>query len=91
MRRRLVPFIAVVQSVLFLAHSFIYKTWTFSHQGSESGGAAWVKLALGILSVSFIAASMLAFRYTKRSSALFTGLPGYMINGHVEGNFKRAT
>jgi predicted MPP superfamily phosphohydrolase len=69
-QKRLVGFIAVLQSVIFLTHLFLYETWTFS--SPEGGSAAlWIKLALGILSVSFVAASLLAFRYTNAAVRAF--------------------
>ncbi len=69
--RRLVGFIAVIQSVLFLTHFLLYETWTFSPAGSERLAALWIKLALGILSVSFVAASLLAYRYTNAAVRVF--------------------
>ncbi|HSZ63564.1 MAG TPA: metallophosphoesterase [Terriglobales bacterium] len=80
-RKRLIRFIVVFQSVLFLTHFFLYETWTFSSAGGGSHWALWMKLALGLLSVSFIAASLLAFRYTNvalrafyRAAAVWLGL-----------------
>jgi uncharacterized protein len=80
-RRGLIGFIAIVQSVLFLVHFFLFQTWTFSPAGNESPGARWVGLALGLLSVSFVTASVLAFRYTNpalrafyRAAAIWLGL-----------------
>jgi predicted MPP superfamily phosphohydrolase len=69
--RRFVVFIAVIQSVLFLTHFFLYETWTFSSTGSPSHGALWIKLIVGILSVSFVAASLLAYRYTNAAVRVF--------------------
>src|ERR1700689_3284416 len=63
-RNRLIRFVAVVQSLLCLIHLFLYKTWTFSPAGDATPGAFWIKLGLGFLSVSFVAASLLAYRYT---------------------------
>ena len=63
-RTGLVVFIGVVQAILFLGHLFLYETWTFSISGNEGTGALWLKVALGILSASFPAASLLAWRYT---------------------------
>lgn len=80
MRRRLgiAGFITVVQSVLFLTHFFLYQTWTYS---APASGALWIKLSLGVLSISFVAASLLAFRYTNpavrafyRAAAVWLGL-----------------
>lgn len=64
MRRRsgLVGFIVVIQSVLFLSHFLLYETWAYANSGT--GGLFWLKLTLSLLSISFIAASLLAFRYT---------------------------
>jgi len=77
---RLIGFIAVLQSILFLTHWFLYKTWTFSPAGANLQ-SPWLKLALVLLSVSFVAASLLAFRYTNaplrafyRAAAVWLGL-----------------
>ncbi len=59
-RRSLFSFIIIVQSVLFAAHFLLYQTWTFS----APAPAPWIKIALGLLSASFMTASVLAFRYT---------------------------
>src|SRR6201984_1746871 len=84
-RKELIGFIAITQSVLFLTHYLLYKTWIFSPAGSETPGALWVKLAVGLLSVSFIAASLLAFRYTNaalrafyRAAAVWMGLVSFL-------------
>jgi uncharacterized protein len=80
-RRGMVGFIVIIQSVLFLAHLFLYETWTFSSAGHAAIGTLWAKFLLGILSVSFVAASVLAFRYTNpalrafyRGAAVWLGL-----------------
>ena len=62
--------IAIIQSVLFLTHFFLYESWTFSPSG-ETSRAPWIELALGFLSVSFVAASLLAFRYTNPALRAF--------------------
>src|ERR1700739_4251568 len=63
-RAGLVVFIAVVQAILFLTHLILYETWTFSISANGVTGALWLKIVLGILSVSFLVASLLAWRYT---------------------------
>ena len=63
-RKDFIGLIAAVQSVLFLTHYLLYETWAFAPAGGETPGAFWIKLVLGSLSVSFVAASLLAFRYT---------------------------
>lgn len=70
-RNRLIKFIAVIQSLLFLIHIFLYKTWTLSPAGGDTPGAFWIKLGLGILSVSFVAASLFAYRYTNAPLRMF--------------------
>src|SRR6266851_5258496 len=84
-RQELIGFVAITQSVLFLTHYLLYETWIFSPAGSETPGAFWIKLALGFLSVSFIAASLLAFRYTNtalrafyRAAAVWMGLVSFL-------------
>ena len=79
-RKRLVGFIAVLQSVLFLTHFLLYETWTYP-VGNATPLAAWLKPALVVLSVSFVAASLLAYRYTNslvrtfyRVAAIWVGL-----------------
>jgi predicted MPP superfamily phosphohydrolase len=83
--KRLVAFIAIIQSVLFVIHYFLYETWTFSPAGSGALGALWIKVVLGFLSVSFITASLLAFSYTNpalrafyRASAVWMGLLSFL-------------
>src|SRR6202166_236336 len=84
-RQELIGFVAITQSVLFLTHYLLYETWIFSPVGSETPGAFWIKLVLGFLSVSFIAASLLAFRYTNtalrafyRAAAVWMGLVSFL-------------
>jgi uncharacterized protein len=58
-----VGFVSVIQAILFVTHFFIYETWTFAPSGNANLSPLWFKLFAGILSVSFLAASLLAFRY----------------------------
>src|SRR6266498_2659694 len=88
-RGRLGAFIAVFQSVLLLAHLFLYETWTFSATG-DVAGSLWLKLSLGVLSISFVAASLLAFRYTNaalrvfyRAAAVWLGLLTFLFSAAV--------
>src|SRR5579862_462966 len=61
--RRILRFVVIVQIVLFLAHFLFYQTWTFAAPDSPRE-TLWIKIVLGLLSVSFVLASLLAFRYT---------------------------
>jgi uncharacterized protein len=80
-RRGLFGFIAVFQSVLLLVHFFLYETWAFSLSASGGRGLFWIKIFLGVSSLSFVVASLLAFRYTNallrafyRIAAVWLGL-----------------
>jgi len=71
MRSRIAVFVAVVQVILFAGHWLLYETLRFFAAGGERGeipAAAWT---IGILSVSFVAASLLAFRYHARGVRWF--------------------
>jgi len=92
LRREVFGFIAVIQSVLFLTHYLLYETWAFSPAGSETPGTFWIKLVLGFLSVSFVAASLLAFRYTNatvrafyRAAAVWIGLVSFLFRRSSPG------
>jgi uncharacterized protein len=85
-QKRLIVFIAIIQSVLFLTHFLLYETWTFSPAPGHAHGGLWLELLLGILSVSFVAASLLAFRYTNaalrvfyRAAAVWLGLLTFFV------------
>jgi uncharacterized protein len=69
--KRIIPFILIVQSVLFLAHWLLYQTWTFSSAAGHVAGPLWLKLGLGVLSLAFLPASLLAFRYTSAPVRVF--------------------
>jgi uncharacterized membrane protein len=89
-RKRFITFIAVIQAILFLADSFLYETWTFSAEGADVLSGLGFRSAVGFLSVSFVAASILAFRYTNaavrafyRASAVWMGLLSFLLFGAV--------
>jgi len=63
MRKRIIIFLTIVQSILFLGHWFVYETWTHFLGGpANSSGLA---MAFGILSVTFLTASLLARSYSQ--------------------------
>jgi predicted MPP superfamily phosphohydrolase len=62
-RAGFIAFATVIQSILFLTHFFIYKTWTFAPAGSATPAIPWLKVTVGVLSVSFMVATLLASRY----------------------------
>jgi predicted MPP superfamily phosphohydrolase len=74
-RARIAIFVAIVQSILFLAHGFLYETW-IAFWGAPGGtsdppGILKLQVTLALLSVSFVAASFLAFRYSHILVRLF--------------------
>jgi uncharacterized protein len=84
-QKRFIGFIAMTQSVLFLTHLLLYETWTFSSAKSDIHGTFWIRVILGFLSVSFVVASLLAFRYTNaalrafyRVAAVWMGLVSFL-------------
>jgi predicted MPP superfamily phosphohydrolase len=88
LRKQLVGFIVVIQGILLLAHYFLYETWTFLSSGSEISSGFGPKFLVGVLSVSFVAASLLAFRYTNTAvralyklSVVWLGLLSFLIVG----------
>jgi uncharacterized protein len=62
LRSRIVVFIAVIQLVLLLAHWFLYETWTAFWGAPGPSGISGLQIALALLSVSFVLASLLAWR-----------------------------
>ncbi len=64
LRTRIAIFVTIIQSILFLAHWFIYETWI-----SFWGLPAWptsaiLKGTVAALSVTFVSATLLAHRYS---------------------------
>src|SRR5882672_3814759 len=82
---RFIGFLAIFQSILFLVHVFLYETWTFSAAGKDLPSTSLLKIVLAALSVSFLAASVLAFRHTNpvlrvfyRVAAVWLGLVSFL-------------
>jgi predicted MPP superfamily phosphohydrolase len=62
-RARIPIAVSIIQTFLFLVHIALYATWTFFWGGSDSTHTMELRIALAILSVSFVAASLLAHQY----------------------------
>jgi predicted MPP superfamily phosphohydrolase len=68
-RRRFLIFIAIIQTILFIGHLFLYETW-IAFWGAPA--SLWkLRLVFALLSVSFVSASWLAFRYNNFLVRLF--------------------
>jgi predicted MPP superfamily phosphohydrolase len=63
-RARIPIFVAVVQAILILTHVVLYETWSFFWGAMDPSALFTLQVAMAILSVSFVAASLLAFRYS---------------------------
>ena len=64
MRIRIAVFVAIIQSILFLAHWFLYVTW-ISFWGKPDPAGIWkLQAAFALLSVSFVAATLSGLRYS---------------------------
>jgi predicted MPP superfamily phosphohydrolase len=61
---RFVLFISIIQSILFLGHWFFYITLIRFFGISNPGRLLTLRLALGLLSISLVLTSFLAFRYS---------------------------
>lgn len=62
LRTGIAGFVVTFQSVLLLAHWFVYWTWT-AFQTTDPVTATTLKAALAMLSSTFVTGSLLAFRY----------------------------
>jgi predicted MPP superfamily phosphohydrolase len=62
-RARLPIAVSIIQGFLFLVHIAIYATWTFFWGAPNFPSAGELRISLAILSVSFVAASLLAHQY----------------------------
>lgn len=74
MRGRIAVFVAIVQSILFLAHAFLFKTWIafWEKPGTlDPPGISKLQVTVALLSVSFVVSSFLAFRYSHIFVRLF--------------------
>ena len=61
---RFILFIGIIQSILFLGHWFLYRTLVRFFGLSSPAMLLTLKVALGLLSVSLVLTSLLAFRYS---------------------------
>ncbi len=71
MSSRFVRFIVIVQFLIFAAHWFVYETWAAFEGGPDPSGITGLKVTMAVLSVTFVPASLLAFRYSNTWTKLF--------------------
>jgi uncharacterized protein len=65
MRRRIILFVAIIQAILLASHWFVYQTWKAFQQAPDPPGIPTLGLAFAVMSVTFITASLLAWRYSE--------------------------
>ncbi len=63
MPRRFAVFLFVFQSILFLAHFFLFKTLVVAFGPLNGSAIHFLAGSLGVLAISFLTTSLLAFRY----------------------------
>jgi predicted MPP superfamily phosphohydrolase len=93
MKSRIAIVATVVQSIVLAAHIFVFETW-LQFSGMTMQGHGWKSVALdaglGLLSVSFVGATLLAFRFSNRVirtvykfAAFWLGAMGYLLLASV--------
>ena len=63
MRGRLAFFVTVIQLILFAGHASLYETIAYFWSVQSGSALLYLRIALAVLSVTFVTASLLAFRY----------------------------
>ena len=71
MRRRIFVFLTFAQSILFLSHWFVYKTWVDFHAAPDPPGFSGLAVVFVALSITFVVATLLAWRYSNAFVRLY--------------------
>jgi hypothetical protein len=79
LRARIAAFVVIIQAILSLGHWFVYETWKFFAPTSAAGVTLALRAPLAVLSVSFVAASLLSFRYYNIFVRIFYALAAVWI------------
>jgi uncharacterized protein len=62
LRSRIAVFVVIIQTILFLGHWFLYETLTAFFPVPDGWPRVWLEVTLALLSISFVVASLLAWR-----------------------------
>src|SRR5882672_6223969 len=80
----------VIQTVLLAAHFFVYETWIYFWQPAGAGWIGWRSTAVLLPAMSFVAASLLSFKYWNgvtrvfyRAAAIWLGLFNFLFLASV--------
>jgi predicted MPP superfamily phosphohydrolase len=68
---RIFKFATFIQVLLLATHFFVYETWTTLRAAPDPPGISWLAVALGVLSFTFLTASLLAWRYSNFAVRLY--------------------
>ena len=71
LKTRIAVFAVIIQSILLLAHWFVYETWITLWGAPPGRLLTALNIALALLAVSFVPASLLAFRYFNTPVKIF--------------------
>lgn len=71
MSSRFAVLVGIVQLILFLGHFFVYETWRYFSTLSGPAVITFLQITFLLLSISFVAASLLAARYDNGAVRLF--------------------
>lgn len=63
--------ISLIQIILLLAHLFLFHTWISFWPGLGAASQSGLRAALIVLAFSFVAASLLSFRFSNRAIEIF--------------------
>lgn len=69
--RRVRRLVIIVQSILLLAHWFLYETWVVFHPSIDAATVALLRVVFLLAAVSFVIASFLAWRYFNPAVRVF--------------------
>jgi uncharacterized protein len=86
MRARLLSFVVTFQAILFLSHFFVYQTWVSFQANSAPLRIPDLGIIFFCLSVSFVLASLLAWRFPQwpvrvfyKAAAIWLGIFNFLI------------
>lgn len=71
MRGRLAFFVTVIQLILFAGHASLYETIVYFWPVHSDSALFYLRIVLAILSVTFVTASLLAFRYFNVAARIY--------------------